>query len=50
MSFAENYSNAELREVIDRDTEEVGATHPTVTISVAFSVALCPTTKCTSKC
>lgn len=47
MDFAANYSETELREFIDQDADKVGGTHPTL---VVVSAALCPTTKCTSKC
>lgn len=47
MDFAANYSETELREFINQDTDEIGGTHPT---TIAVSLALCPTTKCTSRC
>lgn len=38
----------ELQELADADA--TGAATPTIAISIAASVAFCPTIKCTSKC
>ncbi|WP_211272762.1 class II lanthipeptide, LchA2/BrtA2 family [Corynebacterium phocae] len=51
MVHVANYTEEELRDFIDQDTGEVGGTHPTtVPVTITVSAAICPTTKCTSKC
>lgn len=39
----------ELNELTETD-EVNGASTPAITVTIAASVALCPTTKCSSKC
>ena len=48
--YVENHSTEELKAMIRKDDATEGGTHPTLTVTVPVSIALCPTTKCTSQC
>ncbi len=47
----QNYSQDELRAMIENEEAVDGGTHPTLTtFLVPVTLALCPTTKCSKRC